>query len=360
VTAAEPDAAATARPTPGEAAFRVPRLAALDRESVRAFTRSLGVDLVGFATVADIEAQAPPASRPSTLAFGMKTFVVLAKRTLRGVVWARHLPSKQLAGGRNLRVLDLATETLARALEEAGHVSLPVSSAALDFIGRGPLDLTPAGQGSTLLRHAAVAGGLGTWGLNLMVLTPELGPRVHLGGVMTTLDLAPDPAIAHELCLGLEECGRCAAICPEDAIPRRAPLGAPLASVRGLDPHACARSSQPFGFHAFTEHLGHIVSGGDTKEKWTRMRARKTGEMWTEMAMMKEAALTGCSECVQVCPVGADYEAISGTPHRRGDLPDPLPRTIENGAVEVPNLGPQVRRKTTWERPAKPAMKDKT
>jgi ferredoxin len=290
----------------------------------------------------------------------MKTFVVLAKRTLRGVVWARHLPSKQLAGGRNLRVLDLATETLARALEEAGHVSLPVSSAALDFIGRGPLDLTPAGQGSTLLRHAAVAGGLGTWGLNLMVLTPELGPRVHFGGVMTTLDLAPDPAIAHELCLGLEQCGRCAAICPEDAIPRRAPLGAPLASVRGLDPHACARSSQPFGFHAFTEHLGHIVSGGDTKEKWTRMRARKTGEVWAEMAMMKEAALTGCSECVQVCPAGADYEAISGTPHRRGDLPDPLPRTFENGAVEVPNLGPQVRRKTTWERPAKPEKKDET
>jgi ferredoxin len=289
----------------------------------------------------------------------MKTFVVLAKRTLRGVTWARHLPSKQLAGGRNLRVLDLATETLARALEEAGQVSVPISSAALDFNGRGPLDLTPAGQGSTLLRHAAVAGGLGTWGLNLMVLTPELGPRVHFGGVMTTLELAPDPRIDRELCLGLEQCGRCAAICPENAIPRRAPIGAELASIRGLDAHACARSSQPFGFHAFTEHLGHIVSGGDTKEKWTRMRARKTGEMWSEMAMMKEAALTGCSECVQVCPVGADYEAISATPHRRSDLPDPLPRTIENGAVEVANLGPQVRRKTTWERPQRPDKKDK-
>ena len=338
---------------PGEAAFRVPRLGALDRESVRAFTRSLGVDLVGFASVADLETEAPPSSRPSTLAHGMKTFVVVAKRTLRGVSWARHLPSKQLAGGRNLRVLDLAGETLVRALEEAGHVSLPVSSAALDFVQRGPLDLTPAGQGSTLLRHAAVAGGLGTWGLNLMVLTPELGPRVHFGGVMTALELEPDPRHERELCLGLEQCGRCAAICPEDAIPRRAPVGAPLASCRGLDAAACARSSQPFGFHAFTEHLGHIVSGGETKEMWARMRARKTGEMWSEMAMMKEAALTGCSECVQVCPVGADYEAISGTPHRRSDLPDPLPRTIADGMVEVPSLGPQVRRKLTWDRQEK-------
>jgi epoxyqueuosine reductase QueG len=353
VTATESSTAPAVTPTPGESAFRVPRLGAIDRESVRAFTRSLGVDLVGFASVADLEADAPPSSRPSALAYGMKTFVVVAKRTLRGVSWSRHLPSKQLAGGRNLRVLDLAAETLARALEEAGHVSLPVSSAALDFVQRGPLDVTPAGQGSTLLRHAAVAGGLGTWGLNLMVLTPELGPRVHFGGVMTALDLEPDPRIERELCLGLEQCGRCAAICPEDAIPRRAPVGAGPAAGRGLDCVKCARSSQPFGFHNFTEHMGHIVLGGDAKEMWTRMRTRKTGEMWSEMAMMKEAALTGCSECVQVCPVGADYDALKDTPHRRADLPDPLPRTVTAGRVEVPSLGPQVRRKLTWDREVK-------
>jgi epoxyqueuosine reductase QueG len=328
-------------------------LTALDRDSIRAYARSLGVDLVGFASVAELEAELPENARPSTLAHGMRTFVVLAKRTLRGVTWARHLPSKQLAGGRNLRVLDHASEALARAFESAGELGVPISSAALDFARRGPLDLTPAGQGSPLLRHAAVAGGLGTWGLNLMILTREFGPRVHLGGVMTTLALEPDPRIETELCLGLEQCGRCAAICPEDAIPRRAPVGAGPAACRGLDAAACARSSQPFGFHAFTEHLGQIIEGGEAKEMWARMRNRKTGEMWSEMAMMKEAALTGCSECVQVCPVGADFDAIKTTPHRRSDLPDPLPHTVVDGTVEVPNLGPQVRRKLTWDRDVK-------
>ena len=327
--------------------------AVLDRDSVRAYARSLGVDLVGYASVAELEAELPADMRPSTLGHGMRTFVVLAKRTLRGVSWARHLASKQLAGGRTLRALDHVGETLARAFESRGELAVPISSAALDFVRRGPLDLTPAGQGSSLLRHAAVAGGLGTWGLNLMVLTREFGPRVHLGGVMTTMALGPDPRIEGELCLGLEECGRCAAVCPEDAIPRRAPVGAGPAACRGLDAAACARSSQPFGFHAFTEHLGHIVDGGETKEMWARMRTRKTGEMWSEMAMMKEAALTGCSECVQVCPVGADYDAIKTTPHRRSDLPDPLPRTVVDGMVEVPNLGPQVRRKLTWDREVK-------
>ena len=99
----------------------MPRLGALDRESVRAFTRSLGVDLVGFASVADLETERRRRRGRRRSLTGMKTFVVMAKRTLRGVSWARHLPSKQLAGGRNLRVLDLAAETLARALEEAGH-----------------------------------------------------------------------------------------------------------------------------------------------------------------------------------------------------------------------------------------------
>jgi epoxyqueuosine reductase len=327
--------------------------ATLDRESVRAYARALGADLVGFAAVAELEAELSEEARPSTLAHGMRTFVVLAKRTLRGVTWARHLPSKQLAGGRNLRALDHIGEAMARAFEDGGELAVPISSAALDFARRGPLDLTPAGQGSSLLRHAAVAGGLGTWGLNLMVLTRELGPRVHLGGVMTTLALEPDPRIEGELCLGLEHCGRCAAVCPEDAIPRCAPAGAGPAAGRGLDAAACARSCQPFGFHAFTEHLGHIVEGGEAKEMWARMRTRKTGEMWSEMAMMKEAALTGCSECVQVCPVGADYDALKDTPHRRADLPDPLPRTVTAGMVEVPSLGPQVRRKLTWDREVK-------
>jgi ferredoxin len=346
-------AAAGARAAHARGGSAPPQPIALDRDGLRSLALSLGADLVGFAAVDDLEAELPDTTRPSTLAAGMSTLLVIAKRTLRGVTWARHLPSKQLAGGRSLRALDHVAESIARALERGGWTSLPISSAALDFVRRGPLDLTPAGQGSSLLRHGAVAAGLGTWGLNLMVLTPEFGPRVHLGGVLTALALAPDRRIDGELCLGLEECGRCAAICPEDAIPRRAPVGAGPAACRGLDGAACARSSQPFGFRAFTDHLAQIVEGGAAKEMWSRMRNRKTGEMWSEMAMMKEAALTGCSECVQVCPVGEDFARIKDTPHRRSDLPEPLPHTVVDGMVEVPNLGPQVRRKLTWERTPK-------
>ena len=316
---------------------------------VEATATDLAIDLVGYASTSDLEQRLDTRHRPSTLSPEARTLIVLGKRTLRGVLWAKHLPSKQLAGGRTLRALEFAAERIAFDLERRGALALPVSPASLDFEKRTPGDLLPAGQGSPLLREGAVLAGLGTLGLNRMVLTPEYGPRAFFAGVLTSAEIAPGGALDEELCLGLEECGRCAAICPADAIPRRAPRGARLTAIRGLDEGACARSCQPFGFDAFSDHLASIFEARTGDEMWQRMRGRKSGEIWSEMAMMKEAALTGCSECVQVCPVGRDYERLSASTHRRHDLPDRLPRRETGGFVEIENLGPQIRRRTTWE-----------
>jgi len=60
--------------------------------------------------------------------------------------------------------------------------------------------------------------------------------------------------------------------------------------------------------------------------------------------MVKEGAFTGCTECVQVCPVGADYAGYAQTPHRARDFPDGVPISTKDGMVEVGLVGPQVRR----------------
>lgn len=320
----------------------------IEKEALRSEIRARGIDVVGFAAVSELDERLPAASRPSALVEGMSTFIVLGKRILLGVIASRHLASKQLAGGRSLRALELAAERTALSLERRGWVSAPIPSLTLDFDGRGPHDLTPAGQGSLLVRHAAVEAGLGTWGLNLMVLTPEYGPRLYLAGVMTEMAVERDPRLEDDLCPGLEDCGRCAAVCPEDAIPRRAPVAADLEQYRGLDCAACARSCQPFGFEAFSDHAAHVVGRRQPEEMWGRLRTRKTGEVWAEMAMMKEASVTGCSECMQVCPVGEDWQEVRALPHRRNDLPGGVTRSVSSGWVEVTHVGPQVRRKTTW------------
>ena len=78
----------------------------VDRDELRQMALATGVDLVGLAGVAQLEASLPAELRPSTIGDAMVTLVVLGKRTLRGVSWSKHLPSKQLAGGRVVRALE--------------------------------------------------------------------------------------------------------------------------------------------------------------------------------------------------------------------------------------------------------------
>jgi len=321
----------------------------LTADEIRTVATSFGADLVGYAPVAGLDESLPDGQRPSDFMADARTLIVLAKRTLHGITWSRHLPTKQLAGGRNLRALDRMTAGLAYRLEDVGHPSLPISPAALNFTSRGPEDVTPAGQGSLLLRSAAVDAGLGTWGLNRMVLTPEFGPRLFLGGVLTTLELTPDRGIDGELCPGLEGCGRCAAVCPEDAIPRRARMGATVTEIRDLDCAACARSCQPYGYGVILEYLDEALEDPDPRKRFQQVYGRMTAEIWLEMTMMKEAAITGCSDCTQVCPVGDDYAIVQRSPHRQQDLPVEIPRRIADGEVEISHLGPKIRRRITWQ-----------
>ena len=64
-------------------------------------------------------------------------------------------------------------------------------------------------------RHAAYLAGLGTFGLNNMVLTKEYGPRVRFGSVITSAELPGDPVMDEQLCT---RCLRCVDICPVKAI----------------------------------------------------------------------------------------------------------------------------------------------
>jgi hypothetical protein len=54
-----------------------------------------------------------------------------------------------------------------------------------------------------------VAAGLGEFGLNNLLLTPQYGPRVRLESMITTAELAPDPLCEGPICLGVDACGVC-------------------------------------------------------------------------------------------------------------------------------------------------------
>lgn len=144
-----------------------------------------------------------------------------------------------------------------------------------------------------------------------------------------------DEPVKEELCPGLEECGRCAAICPEQAIPGEAPQGAPLSQYRGLDSRACARSSQPAGVFSYVEHLKALLRSQTAEELQGKIFSSTTRKIWHNMAILRQGAFAGCMRCMEVCPVGDDYADLARSPHRQQDLPAGVQHGITKGLVQI-------------------------
>ncbi len=309
----------------------------MTKEEVRSLAKNRGIDLVGFTTCERLEQKLPESVRPSQISEYLPVFMVLAKHIPVGISAAADGSAKQMAAALVHRVLEEAAAELAYGLEEKDYLAVVLSSLMMDFKGRDELSNTPAGQGSLYLRLAAVEAGLGTMGLNNMLLTREFGPRVYLCGMMTNLEIEPDEPLQNELCLGLEDCGRCAAVCPGDAIPRQSRRGAPLAEYRGLDGRACAAYSQPHGVGHSVDHFRSFFQQTDSTTIKAKIDSADTSLLWYHMAIMRQGAFTGCSKCLQVCPVGNDYESIQTSPHRQRDLPVGVRSQISGENVSISN-----------------------
>jgi epoxyqueuosine reductase len=110
-------------------------------------------------------------------------------------------------------LLDQYTYRLASFLNEQGHPSVFVPRdgyGSIEALRKNPIAFFSH-------RHAALLAGLGTFGVNNTVLTPEYGPRVRFGSVLTAAVLPPDPLIDRDLCT---RCMRCVRMCPAGALDR--------------------------------------------------------------------------------------------------------------------------------------------
>ena len=82
----------------------------------------------------------------------------------------------------------------------------------------------------------AIKAGLGEYGRNQMVLTPEYGPRVRFSKIFTTMPLQadqPKPLGIRQYC---NTCTRCAEACPPKALPFGAPTRQPAnrSTIKGV------------------------------------------------------------------------------------------------------------------------------
>ena len=172
---------------------------------------SRGADLIGVAPVQRFDG-APARHRPDDMLSGAQAVVVCARRipaaTLDGPTTAYHR-AMEVAHTE----LDLLANQLALYLESEGGRAVPVPS---DEPYRHWEAERNYGCGDLSHRHAAQAAGLGRLGKNSLLITPQFGNRVHLGSVVTDVDLAPDPVLDWEPCP--QRCTLCLDACPAGAL----------------------------------------------------------------------------------------------------------------------------------------------
>ena len=74
-------------------------------------------------------------------------------------------------------------------------------------------------------KHAAYLAGMGSFGHNNVILTPQYGPRVRFTSIFTTAEIPPDPIKIKDLCI---KCLRCVKNCPVGAIPLKGEFPPPV------------------------------------------------------------------------------------------------------------------------------------
>ncbi len=273
----------------------------LTSASVKAKAKAFGADLVGIANGAVLDAHPPDPQHPQTPTLvsqhDNKSVIVLAKHTLIGASRLKHWNERhsQYAAELTLSQLEEASLKLVYFLEdEGGFPALIIPPVHTDARRNYHAYMEGGTYGALSLVHAAVEAGLGTLGLNLMLLTPAYGPRVLLTAVLTSAELAPDARMTIPLCLG-EECGRCLMACPGDAILHW-----------GLDKKKCSPYASPHGFSHLVSHVSNVLRAGSTDEQIALLRSGDSFNLWQTM-LRGVGAYTGCTRCIDVCPVGQDY-----------------------------------------------------
>ena len=284
---------------------------------VKQRARDLGADLVGVADAAVVQAHPVPGARrgPAEILIDAKSVVVIARRLLSGM--SRELDPRNrnvhYAGEMLLSSMESLTYDVVRFLEDGGFPSIMLPSAYSRSHQAEVADKTLS------LPHLAVEAGLGTLGLNLQLLTPEFGPRVILGAVVTTASLQADRPHTAALCAG-PECGRCLLACPGDAI-----------RAWRLDLERCRPHSSPYGYEFVQRHVEHILTSPDAETRLEAARSTDTLMIWQSM-LRGVGIYSGCTRCADVCPVGADYDR-----HLR-DVQQTIPETTASKEERLANL----------------------
>ena len=220
---------------------------------IKKLAKDFGADLVGIASAKTLNAFPPDPRWPQTpdnISPHVKSVIVIACHIPVAGFRAKHNIAVQYLDMLVLRRLDRIAFKIADHLERLGHPSFVTAAQETDW------NLKTASYGQLSTRHLGIEAGLGTFGLEVNILTPEFGPRIYLTGVLTELELDADEIMTEQVCIG-ESCSRCLHSCPTDAVLHF-----------GIDKRNCALEAQEFGYMTATDFfIKYVDADAKTKKK---------------------------------------------------------------------------------------------
>lgn len=182
--------------------------ASISSTEVKDIARSLGADLCGIADV-DRFSEAPKGFHPLDVFPRCKSVISFAVRFPVGTLACKTpVPYTRVRNSITPK-LDAIALDLCIELEKRGVIAVPI-----------PTNESVWDEGTQRWRsvisqkHAAQAAGLGTIGRHSLLITPEFGSMVWLGGVLCDAQLEAD-ALKERICT---DCDECVKACPVGAL----------------------------------------------------------------------------------------------------------------------------------------------
>ncbi len=180
-----------------------------NRQKIREFALVLGFDLVGVADVRDMRGGF---ALPERLRDRFERAISLGKRLNDAVLEDidDHPTALYFHHYRQVNAfLDRSAMLLADRIEARGHLALPIPASQILDWQKQTAHLSH--------KHVAARAGVGWFGRNNLLVTPQFGARVRLVTVLTDMPLEADAPIAE----GCGTCRACIKTCPAGAIKDR-------------------------------------------------------------------------------------------------------------------------------------------
>ena len=144
-------------------------------------------------------------------------------------------------------------------------------------------------KGEVNHKTVAAIAGLGSIGLNRLLVTAEFGPFVRLGTVITDATLSADQPLDENPC---DQCELCRTACPVEAIQEDGTL----------DYRACVSNALSSGLPGVIAIARKFI-GADEKEI---KGAIYSSDFWDTWQSAVSGIFYSCSECMASCPIGSD------------------------------------------------------